>query len=52
MSQARHDAAYVEPRQGEPFLLVTFREGKEAAIDETLLPALCRLLSATAATAS
>ena len=52
MSQARHDAAYVEPRQGEPFLLVTFSEGKEAAIDETLLPALCRLLSATAATAS
>ena len=46
MSQARHDAAYVEPAQGDPFLLVAFSEGRSAAEDEMLLPELCRRLSA------
>jgi hypothetical protein len=45
MSQARHDAAYVEPLNGDPFLLVAFSEGQSCAGDEQLLPDLCRLLS-------
>ena len=47
MSQARHDAAYIEPPSGPPFLLVAFSEGPECAGDETLLPQLCRLLTET-----
>ncbi|MEN9541526.1 MAG: hypothetical protein RLZZ459_1617 [Cyanobacteriota bacterium] len=50
MSQARHDAAYVEPAEGDPFLLVAFSEGRDAAKDETLLPELCRLLGAATST--
>ena len=46
MSQARHDAAYVEPLNGDPFLLVAFSEGGSCAGDEQLLPELCRLLRA------
>ena len=48
MSQARHDAAYVEPPEGSPFLLVAFSEGRDAAGDEALLPELCRQLAAAA----
>jgi hypothetical protein len=44
MSQARHDAAYVEVEGVAPFLLVAFSEGHRCAADETLLPELCRLL--------
>jgi Beta-lactamase enzyme family len=44
MSQARHDAAYIESADGTPFLLVAFSEGQECAGDEALLPELCRLL--------
>ncbi len=40
MSQARHDAAYVEVSGADPFLLVVFSEGKQAAADEDLLPAI------------
>ena len=46
MSQARHDAAYVEIPEQPPFLLVAFSEGRDAAEDETLLPELCRRLQA------
>ena len=42
MSQARHDAAYVEIEGGSPFLLVVFSEGERCARDETLLPELGR----------
>jgi hypothetical protein len=45
MSQARHDAAYIEPAEGAAFLLVAFSEGKACANDEALLPELCRLLA-------
>ena len=45
MSQARHDAAYVEAEGVAPSLLVAFSEGKRCAEDETLLPELCRRLS-------
>jgi beta-lactamase class A len=45
MSQARHDAAYCEPPEGAPFLLVAFSEGRACAADEALLPELCRLLT-------
>lgn len=38
MSQARHDAAYVELEGADPFLLVTFSEGAACARDEQLLP--------------
>ena len=44
MSQARHDAAYVEVPERKPFLLVAFSEGRSCATDTTLLPELCRLL--------
>jgi hypothetical protein len=40
MSQARHDAAYVEVEGHHPFLLVAFSEGREAAADARLLPEL------------
>ena len=46
MSQARHDAAYVEPAAGDPFLLVVFSEGRERAADATLLPQLAARLEA------
>jgi beta-lactamase class A len=47
MSQARHDAAYIEAEGHAPMLLVVFSEGAERAQDEALLPALCqRLLQA------
>lgn len=45
MSQARHDAAYVEMPGRDPFLLVAFSEGEASAGDERLLPELCRRLS-------
>ena len=44
MSQARHDAAYVELEGRPPTLLVVFSEGREQAQDPQLLPELCRLL--------
>ena len=44
MSQARHDAAYVEAEGVAPFLLVAFSEGKRCAADGTLLPELCARL--------
>ena len=44
MSQARHDAAYVEAEGQAPMLLVVFSEGGERAADTTLLPELCRHL--------
>jgi hypothetical protein len=44
MSQARHDAAYIEPAAGHPFLLVAFSEGPDCASDGALLPELCKLL--------
>ena len=47
MSQARHDAAYIELEGQQPMLLVVFSEGRERARDEHLLPELCQqLLSA------
>jgi hypothetical protein len=44
MSQARHDAAYVELEGRPPMLLVVFSEGREQAGDERLLPELCQML--------
>jgi hypothetical protein len=44
MSQARHDAAYVEAEGMAPTLLVAFSEGEVCAKDETLLPEICRRL--------
>jgi hypothetical protein len=44
MSQARHDAAYMEVPGQKPFLLVAFSEGPACANDARLLPELCRLL--------
>jgi hypothetical protein len=44
MSQARHDAAYIEIEGQAPVLLVAFSEGAAAAQDETLLPAISRRL--------
>ena len=40
MSQARHDAAYVEAEGFAPMLLVVFSEGERWARDENLLPAI------------
>lgn len=40
MSQARHDAAYVEADGLDPFLLVVFSEGPGCAKDTELLPAI------------
>ena len=45
MSQARHDAAYMELPGHRPFLLVAFSEGSERAQDAQLLPQLCRILA-------
>jgi hypothetical protein len=42
MSQARHDAAYVEVEGQSPFLLVVFSEGAERAEDDQLLPEITR----------
>ncbi len=47
MSQARHDAAYVELEGHRPFLLVIFSEGAERSQDGTLLPELTRALAAS-----
>jgi hypothetical protein len=44
MSQARHDAAYMEAPGVAPCLLVAFSEGKRCAADDTLLPEICRRL--------
>jgi len=44
MSQARHDAAYVEADGCAPMLLVAFSEGPDRALDGTLLPSLAALL--------
>ncbi len=44
MSQARHDAAYVELDGLRPFLLVIFMEGTERSADDQLMPELTRLL--------
>jgi beta-lactamase class A len=46
MSQARHDAAYVEAEGHDPFVLVVFGEGEACAADITLLPEIARRLSA------
>lgn len=49
MSQARHDAAYIETPGCKPFLVVAFSEGPERAADESLLPELTqRLIQASA----
>jgi len=47
MSQARHDAAYVENPGIDPFLLVVFSEGRRCAADTTLLPAITARLQAS-----
>ena len=49
MSQARHDAAYLEVPNCPPMLLVVFSEGVERALDEELLPQLCSRLIASLA---
>ena len=49
MSQARHDAAYIEPLQGPACLLVVMAEGEAAAADTTLLPAIARSVLAVGA---
>jgi hypothetical protein len=52
MSQARHDAAYVEPSdegsmpKAAPFLLVIFSEGQACAQDHKLLPEIATRLAA------
>ncbi|MEB3305843.1 MAG: serine hydrolase [Cyanobacteriota bacterium] len=44
MSEARHDAAYVEGEGMAPTLLVAFSEGEAAAMDERLLQEICQRL--------
>jgi hypothetical protein len=45
MSEARHDAAYVEAEGCDPFLLVVMAEGASCAADAEMLPFICgRLL--------
>jgi hypothetical protein len=44
MSQARHDAAYVECTDHRPMLLVVFSEGEVCAKDTRLLPEIARTL--------
>ena len=44
MSQARHDAAYVEAQGHDPVLLVVFSEGERCAADTRLLPEIARHL--------
>jgi hypothetical protein len=46
MSQARHDAAYIEWEGHLPFLVVAFSEGADRAADASLLPALAQRLAA------
>jgi beta-lactamase class A len=47
MSQARHDAAWIETGDAAPTLVVAFSTGPQRAADETLLPELAaRLLAA------
>jgi hypothetical protein len=46
MSQARHDAAYVEVDGMAPMLLVVFSEGRARAADGALLPAIAAALLA------
>jgi hypothetical protein len=50
MSQARHDAAYVEAEGHAPFLLVAFSEGEACAADTRLLPEIARRLSSACRT--
>ena len=45
MSQARHDAAYIEIEGHQPFLLVAFSQGPARAADASLLPALAQRLA-------
>lgn len=45
MSQARHDAAYIEIEGHQPFLVVAFSEGSARAADASLLPALAQKLA-------
>ena len=45
MSQARHDAAYIEMDGHQPFLVVAFSEGPARAADASLLPALAQRLA-------
>ena len=45
MSQARHDAAYIEIEGHHPFLVVAFSEGAARAADASLLPALAARLA-------
>ncbi|MCP9808268.1 serine hydrolase [Cyanobium sp. HWJ4-Hawea] len=47
MSQARHDAAYVEAPGHRPMLLVVFSEGEGCARDVQLLPELAARLTST-----
>jgi len=47
MSQARHDAAYVELEGGPSTLLVVFSEGPACAADDELLPAVAARLCRT-----
>jgi hypothetical protein len=44
MSQARHDAAYMEAEGQAPMLLVVFSEGADRSRDHQLLPELCQRL--------
>jgi hypothetical protein len=44
MSQARHDAAYMEVDGKAPMLLVVFSEGKASSADQTLLPSITAAL--------
>jgi hypothetical protein len=44
MSQARHDAAYIEVDGADPFMVVVFASGARQAQDDTLLPELAREL--------
>ncbi len=46
MSQARHDAAYVEAQGRAPMLLVVLSEGPACALDEELLPRIASELMA------
>lgn len=45
MSQARHDAAYVEAPGHLPFVLVVFSEGADSANDSVLLPEIAARLA-------
>jgi hypothetical protein len=45
MSQARHDAAYIELDGHQPFLVVAFSEGTDRAADASLLPGLVQRLA-------